>query len=92
MDPTKFQDANTENYYTDITYTPNQNFDNLEIRPIYWKEDVYKDQILVADTLAVSDKQAQEHKLILLKEIPDINGATILRIFQTNPIAKKLAQ
>ncbi|MDO8452752.1 MAG: hypothetical protein Q7S79_03285, partial [bacterium] len=41
MDPKKFHSTNVEDYYSDTSYNPNQSFDNLEIRPIYWKEDIY---------------------------------------------------
>ncbi len=74
-----------EDYYSDTSFTGERIIDNLEIRPIYWKKDIYIDQVLVGDTLAISGEQANEHKLKLLFEIKNLNNKVMLRGFQTNP-------
>lgn len=66
-------------------------FANIETRPINWEEDIYQDLILVGDQLAVSGKQALEHKLTLLFEIKDLTGEVVLKAYSTNPREKCLS-
>ena len=72
---------------TDEVYRLN----NLEIRPIVWEEDAYKDEIIVGDLLAISGKQTEEHKLKLEFEISGADGAVYLKGYSTNPKEKCLS-
>ena len=60
----------------------------IQIRAINWYQDIYKEQIIIGDTLAISDQQAEEHHLKLEFELTDLSNATKLRGFSTNPLAK----
>jgi 4-amino-4-deoxy-L-arabinose transferase-like glycosyltransferase len=79
-------------YYTSDDYEKYYKFENVEIRPIHWEEDVYKDQFIVGDLLAVSEQQALEHKLSLKFEVKDAAGKVVLRGYRTNPKEKCLSQ
>ena len=88
-DPVKLQ-AQTppgllDHYYDDLTYYRYKTIDNVEVRNVKWGEDPCKDEYLVGDNLAISDVQAKEHKLTLVREIKDLSGKTILWLFHTNP-------
>ena len=75
-------------YYTSVEYEKAYNIYNAEIRPIDWTEDIYKDQILVGDQLAISDQQAAEHKLKPVFDIKDLTGQVALKGYQTQPKEK----
>jgi hypothetical protein len=75
-------------YYTNYGVGENCNVNNVEIRPIIWGNDIYKDQILVGDNLAISDTQINEHKIKFLFEIKDMSGNIRLRGYQTDPKSK----
>ena len=77
-----------ENYYTDIIFSPEYNFANIETRTINWEEDIYRDQILVGDELAISEGQAKEHSLTKIFEIRDPLDRVIFQGFKTNPKQK----
>ena len=77
-------------YYSSVDYEKEYKINNAEIRPIDWKEDVYKDQILVGDPLAISQNQADEHKLKLVFELKDLSREITLRGYSTNPREKCL--
>jgi hypothetical protein len=79
-----------ETYYSSVEYEKEYNIDNVEIGAINW-ENVYKDQILVGDPLAISPGQADEHKLKLEFELKDLNGEVTLRGYSTNPLQKCLS-
>src|SRR3990167_2912061 len=53
----------------------------IQIRAINWYQDIYKEQIIIGDTLAISDQQAEEHHLKLEFELTDLSNATKLRGF-----------
>ena len=53
------------NYYQLTQFNSNYKIDNVEIRSIVWREDIYKNQILVGSPITISNQQAQEHKLVL---------------------------
>jgi hypothetical protein len=81
------------NYYSHTDFSNDMTVGNLEFRPISWKDDVYVDQLLVADLWAISPSQQLEHHLKVVKEITDINGLVTFKVYQTNPRAKcKAAQ
>jgi len=75
-------------YYTNPHFNPNYNFANIEIRPIYWEKDIYIDQILVGDSLAISDSQAKSHFLKKVIDIKDPTGKSLIVGYETNPLAK----
>lgn len=91
-DPSAFQkeigSQFLDKYYTSIDYEKEYKIDNVEIRPIVWEEDVFKDQIIVGDTLAISQTQADEHMLKLEFEIKDMAGNIVLRGYSTSPKEK----
>ncbi|MDD5415724.1 MAG: glycosyltransferase family 39 protein [Candidatus Daviesbacteria bacterium] len=75
-------------YYS--SFDPNEIYivDNIEARPIFWKEDACKKQILVGDLLAISDNQVKEHKLSFLFDIKDTAGDVVLKAYETDPDIK----
>lgn len=90
--PDKLQSAVNEdiknNYYSDTRFSNDYKFANIETRSIKWEEDIYKDQILVGDELAISGTQAKEHFLTQVFEIRDPVGMIVFRGFRTNPQQK----
>lgn len=77
-----------KNYYQDISFNGDRLISNIEVRPIKWKEDVCKDQILVGDGLSISEDQAKEHFLNKVFEIKDVYRQIILQAYETNPKLK----
>lgn len=77
-----------ENYYTDTTFNPEYNFANIETRTINWEEDIYRDQILVGDELAISKDQAKEHSLTQIFEIRDPIDQIVFQAYKTDPARK----
>jgi 4-amino-4-deoxy-L-arabinose transferase-like glycosyltransferase len=76
-------------YYSMIDFRPEYRFGNIEIREIIWKDDIYKDQILVGDELAVSPQQTEEHCLKEVFEIKSPVEEIIFKGYQTNPEEKR---
>lgn len=74
-----------QNYYNDINFSPFRKFLNIETRPIDWGEAVNKDEILIGDTVSISDLEVSLHNLTEVFVIKDPNNKIILRGFQTNP-------
>ena len=66
-------------YYSSFEYDEPYVLDNIEARPIFWKEDVCKEQVLVGDSLAISDGQIKEHYLRFLFDVKDMAGNVALR-------------
>jgi len=91
-DPVKLQSQTPpgllDHYYDDLTFYKYKTIDNVEVRQVKWGEDPCKDEYMVGDNLAISDTQAKEHKLTLVREIKDLSGKTILWLFHTNPQLK----
>lgn len=75
-------------YYS--TFDPKEIYiiDNIEARPINWREDACKKQILVGDLLAISDGQVKEHRLSFIFDIKNMAGEVFLKAYETNPEAK----
>lgn len=94
-DPSVLQESTDrkirKDYYNDNEFNPNYNFENIDIRAINWKEDIYKDQILVGDELAISPKQITEHFLTEIFLLTDPRGYPIFKAYKTNP-QKKCAE
>lgn len=87
-DPVKYQNENFEvplnEYYTNLKRNTEKHIGNIITRPINWKMDTIKNQILVGDELAISHDQIKEHNLTLLKEIIYPSGEIALRVVKTN--------
>jgi len=90
--PEKFQQevdqSIARNYYTNVDFSDNYKFANIETRNLNWQEDIYKEQVLVGDELAISVSQAKEHFLTKVFEIRDPIEAIIFQGYKTNPKAK----
>lgn len=79
------------NYYWQTDFDDQYTFANVEIRPIYWKGDIYKEQILVGDELAISEDQAEEHFLKKVFEIKDPLNNLLFQGYATDPTTKCLS-
>ncbi|TRZ53222.1 hypothetical protein D4R99_01240, partial [bacterium] len=90
--PIEFQKQFTpdfiKTYYSNPPYNPNYKIANIDIRPIVWETDTLSDQILVGDTLSISEEQAKEHFLNKVFDIKDPLGNSIFMGFKTNPSKK----
>lgn len=76
-------------YYGEGDWKNTFKFGNIEVRPIVWKTDVFQKQIIIADPLAVSQEQANEHffKKVFTINAPD--GKIVFNGYLTNPDLKK---
>ena len=94
--PDKFQQeveqSIKENYYINTSWSSHYKFSNIETRAINWEEDIYKENILVGDELAISENQAGEHFLEKLFEIRDPIQRIVFIAFKTNPALKCSSQ
>lgn len=92
FNPETFQSSfNSEfvnNYYKNPVFNPNHQVGNVAIRPIVWEKDIFIDQVIVGDPLAVSKDQAKEHFLDKVLEIKDPLGNVVLIGYQTSPNKK----
>lgn len=77
-----------KNYYSENVAETTYKFENTEVRPIFWEEDVYKDQIIIGDTLAISEKQVLEHKFDFINEFVSPDSKRTIRVYKTNPYEK----
>ncbi len=77
-----------QDYYNDIIINSDYSFENIAVRSIAWKTDVYKNQILVGDNLTFSDKQIKEHELTQVFQIKDSRKNIIFEGYRTNPLKK----
>ncbi len=75
-------------YYSSFEYDEPYIMDNIEARPIIWREDICKKQILVGDLLAISGEQVSKHNLLWLFDIKDMAGNVALKAYSTNPDLK----
>lgn len=76
------------NYYENTTWDSHYILGNVETRNINWEEDIYKNQILVGDELAISENQAKEHFLQKTFEIKDPTHRVVFIGYKTNPVLK----
>jgi len=90
--PEKIQEAAdpavAKNYYAKTVFTPFCKLENVDIRNIEWEEDIYKEQIIIGDELAVSPDQAKEHFFEKVFEVRDPLDILIFNGFSTNPREK----
>ena len=80
------------NYYSSFEIDESYDLGNIEAKPIEWKNDIYQDQILVGDDLAISEGQIKEHKLSEAFEVTDRSGKVVLWGYSTNPTQKCLSE
>jgi hypothetical protein len=76
------------NYYYSGATLNDHSFGNLEFRGIVWKTDPCREEIVTGDGLAISEAQANEHKLIKLGEVKDRADKVLLQWYRTNPKEK----
>lgn len=77
-----------ESYYYEANVDTKINFGNIRNRNINWENDIYENQILVGDSLAISETQAKEHYLEKQFEIVSPIDEVLLEGYKTNPIVK----
>ncbi|MBU1032149.1 glycosyltransferase family 39 protein [Patescibacteria group bacterium] len=75
-------------YYSNFEYDEPYILDNIEARPVIWREDPCKKQVLVGDIIAISNDQVKEHYLRFLFDIKNLAGDITLKAYITNPDAK----
>lgn len=75
-------------YYSNFEFDEPYSLDNIEARPIIWEEDIYKNQILVGDLLAISDSQVKEHHLKFMYDVKNMAGDVMLKAYMTDPREK----
>jgi len=90
--PEEFQNSVDQNikanYYQNLPFDQNFRFANVETRGIDWEKDIYRNQVLVGDSLAISEDQAKEHFLTKIFEIKDPLGEVVFVGYRTNPAQK----
>jgi hypothetical protein len=90
--PDKFQEEVDQdirnNYYHNVSFNQNYSFGNINTRNIDWETDIYKEQILVGDELAISSDQAKEHYLDKTFLIKSPVEEIIFIGYETNPDKK----
>lgn len=93
-DPGEYQQDNFEvspdEYYVNMSRNINKNIGNISTRGIVWSEDIYIDQLLVGDYLAISEDQIKEHCLEKKFEIRGPDRALLYVGVHTNPEKKRL--
>lgn len=75
-----------KDYYNNTLTNFNYSFENTEVRPIFWKTDIYKKQILVGDSLTFSDQQIRDHKLTQIFQVKDLLDNVVFEGYRTNPL------
>lgn len=94
FDPGRYQKDNFEvlnsNYYTDMMRNRTKIISNITVREISWKDDILKEQVLVGDELAISEKQIEEHCLTKIFEIKGLDNKILYLGVKTNPGLKKI--
>lgn len=80
------------NYYSNFEIEESYDLGNIESKAIEWENDIYKDQILIGDNLAISEGQIKEHKLGQVFTISDRSGKVVLWGYLTHPKDKCLSE
>jgi len=76
------------NYYKAPIIDGNFSFANIDARGIIWEKDIYKDQIIIGDSLSISDGQEREHVLTKVYQLKDPLGNIVFNGYRTNPKEK----
>lgn len=77
-----------DNYYYRLGFDPRMDFGWYRLGSIDWEQDIYVEQVLVGDSLAISEDQAREHSLGKVFEIKDDLGEILFVGWKTDPVAK----
>lgn len=80
-----FRSKFSDPYYSSVEFDEPYNLDNIKARPIIWRVDLCKKQVLVGDLLAISSGQVSEHYLNLVFDIKDMAGDVTLQAYYTDP-------
>lgn len=90
--PEKYQvqgsPINLSNYYFLSDWKGPISWDKYSVKPIYWREDIYKKQLIIAKPLDLSEEQAKEHFLTLDFVIIAPDGSIQYNGYLTDPIKK----
>lgn len=81
---------NGSDYYNTGWWPDNKKIGRVEVREIVWKEDIFKDQIIIFGELGLEQDQANEHCLATVFEIRGLDGKRIFWGVRTNPELKRL--
>lgn len=76
------------NYYNEVTFTTPAKIENVEFRPIVWREDICKPQILVGDYLTFSETTIKEHFLSHVFTILSPKNEVLFVGYKTHPELK----
>jgi len=93
FDPSKLQrerKIDLTKYYQLTEWEGKQSFGNYQARPLFWKNDVFEEQLIIAAPLAVSENQAKEHFFTKAFDIIGPDGKIIFNAYLTNPQLKRL--
>jgi 4-amino-4-deoxy-L-arabinose transferase-like glycosyltransferase len=91
--PAKYQKerppVDLKNYYQIKDWDGASSWGRFEVRPIFWKKDVYTEELIVAGPISISEGQAKEHFFAKAFAIIGPDGETIFNGYLTNPALKK---
>lgn len=77
-------------YYQLTQWEGRQSWSNYQTRPLFWKNDVFEEQLIVATPLAISEDQVKEHFLTKAFDIIGPDGKIIFNAYSTSPELKRL--
>jgi len=77
-------------YYNAGWWPDNKKIGRVEVREIVWKEDIFKDQIIIFGELGLGQDQVKEHCLATVFEIRGLDGKRLFWGVKTNPELKKM--
>lgn len=90
--PEKFQveigDTLRKQYYQAPKRNLDFSFSNIEVRPVNWEKDLYKEQIIVGNDLLISEKEAEKQFLTKTQEFFFPDGRVAFRSYKANPEKK----
>ena len=90
--PAKYQQEVTpfikDHYYEAPILGTDFGFGKIRIGGIDWTKEIYKEQIIMGDSLAISDGQAREHLMTGVFQLKDPSGNIIFNGYKTNPKEK----
>ncbi len=81
----RFSDEFKDKYYHQTNFENNYELEKISIRPFFWQQDLCKDQILIGDEYAFSEKQIKEYFLVKEFEIRSPIDEIIFIGYKTNP-------
>lgn len=91
-DPNIYQKENFEvplsEYYINTERNKLKKIGIITIRTIDFEKDIFVDQYLISDPLAISENQAKEHALTQVLEVKNTQGEVFFKGYRTNPTTK----